>query len=458
MINITEENIRILTSNPSTLANGKKLVSKKEYLDLGKDKDNTVIFGKCKGSGKNPYSVSVDFSQENPVFRCSCPSRQIPCKHAVGLMVAYNQGLTFETAEIPEDLAEKMKKYAEKKEKKEQKEQETEKKPKKTNSTAAVKKMKKQVEAFEMLKVFIHEITESGIGGIEARQNECKNISKQLGDAGLRYPQQLVNALSAAEGEYEATDILTKLYSLTVRCEKMLGEKIEAKNAEPENSMLNQYLGTPWKTEQLEEIGRVRENTDLVQLSFDIHENRNSGNLEETGYWVELSTGEIMRTLNIRPLNRLKYVQADDSIFSKIHASKLYIYPAEVAGRIKYVSDKSSKIEREDIEKIRSYAYAKLADVMKQAKGYLKNTLSANSYPILLRFSQIGFCEGKVLLEDCAGERIQLDYDNKALLDMMPAEILKDNVIFGELLCGENQIMLKPHSILIPDRIIRLVY
>ena len=201
MINITEENIRILTSNPSTLANGKKLVSKKEYLDLGKDKDNTVIFGKCKGSGKNPYSVSVDFSQENPVFRCSCPSRQIPCKHAVGLMVAYNQGLTFETAEIPEDLAEKMKKYAERKEKKEQKEQETEKKPKKTNSTVAVKKMKKQVEAFEMLKVFIHEITESGIGGIEARQNECKNISKQLGDAGLRYPQQLVNALSAAEEE-----------------------------------------------------------------------------------------------------------------------------------------------------------------------------------------------------------------------------------------------------------------
>ena len=41
---------------------------------------------------------------------------------------------------------------------------------------------------------------------------------------------------------------------------------------------------------------------------------------------------------------------------------------------------------------------------------------------------------------------------------MMPAKILKDNVIFGELLCGENQIMLKPHSILIPDRIIRLVY
>ena len=136
----------------------------------------------------------------------------------------------------------------------------------------------------------------------------------------------------------------------------------------------------------------------------------------------------------------------------------MYIYPAEVAGRIKYVSDKSSKIEREDIEEIRSYAYAKLADVMKQAKGYLKNTLSANSYPILLRFSQIGFCEGKVLLEDCAGEKIQLDYNNTALLDMMPAEILKDNVIFGELLCGENQIMLKPHSILIPDRIIRLVY
>lgn len=456
MINITEENIRLLASNPSTLANGKKLVSKKEYLDLGKDKDNTVIFGKCKGSGKNPYNVSVDFSQENPIFRCSCPSRQIPCKHAVGLMWAYNQGMTFETTEIPEDLAEKMKKYADRKEKKEQKD--TEKKPKKTNSTAAIKKMKKQIEAFETLKVFIREITESGIGGIEARQNECNTISKQLGDVGLRYPQQLVNALSLATGEYEATDILTKLYSLTVKCEKMLNEKIETKNAELENSMLNQYLGVPWTTEQLEKIGNVRENTDLVQLSFEVYENKSSNNLEETGYWVELSTGEIMKTINIRPLSKLKYVPADDSIFSKIHASKVYLYPAEMTRRIKYVSDESSQIEKKDIETIRSYALAKLADVMKQAKGYLKNTLSSNSYPIFLKFSQIGSCDDKMLLEDCAGEKIQLKYENRNLFDVLPAEILKDNVIFGELICNENQIMLKPHSIIISDRIIRLMY
>ena len=47
--------------------------------------DDRAAWGLCKGSGKKPYEVQVDF--EGPAFGCSCPSRKFPCKHALALML-----------------------------------------------------------------------------------------------------------------------------------------------------------------------------------------------------------------------------------------------------------------------------------------------------------------------------------------------------------------------------------
>lgn len=65
---------------------------------------------------QDSYECSVDFIvPDNPVFRCSCPSRQFPCKHALGLLYAKAEGQTFSPAPVPEDIASKREK-AEKRE------------------------------------------------------------------------------------------------------------------------------------------------------------------------------------------------------------------------------------------------------------------------------------------------------------------------------------------------------
>ncbi|MEV6492264.1 SWIM zinc finger family protein, partial [Actinoplanes sp. NPDC051633] len=46
-----------------------------------------VLWGLCKGSGKNPYQVAVDLN--GPAYKCSCPSRKFPCKHALGLLFVW---------------------------------------------------------------------------------------------------------------------------------------------------------------------------------------------------------------------------------------------------------------------------------------------------------------------------------------------------------------------------------
>src|SRR5262245_42026031 len=46
-----------------------------------------ALWGWCQGSGAKPYQTIVDLSE--PAFRCSCPSRKFPCKHALGLMLLW---------------------------------------------------------------------------------------------------------------------------------------------------------------------------------------------------------------------------------------------------------------------------------------------------------------------------------------------------------------------------------
>ena len=114
---ITRELVRSAAPNPAAVSNAEKICSRGEFLNLQKTEDETLIFGECQGSGKNPYSTSADFSGAEPVFRCSCPSRQFPCKHALALMLEWLSGKPFQTADIPADIAAKREKAAKRAEK-----------------------------------------------------------------------------------------------------------------------------------------------------------------------------------------------------------------------------------------------------------------------------------------------------------------------------------------------------
>ena len=107
-VKITKEYAASVATNSSAMKNGEDLVKKGAFSALCTDKEQRFISGECTGSGKLPYVCSVDFVDENsPVFRCSCPSRQIPCKHVLGLMLLYAEGRTFDITEVPPDIVEK---------------------------------------------------------------------------------------------------------------------------------------------------------------------------------------------------------------------------------------------------------------------------------------------------------------------------------------------------------------
>ncbi len=82
------QRVTSLAPDAKVAAAGLKLAKTGTWSDVGYHE--SLLWGQCKGSGKNPYQVCADLAAS--AFRCSCPSRKFPCKHAVGLLHLWCDG------------------------------------------------------------------------------------------------------------------------------------------------------------------------------------------------------------------------------------------------------------------------------------------------------------------------------------------------------------------------------
>jgi hypothetical protein len=84
----TEAQVVKVAPDDASLAAARKLSRAESWSETGST--DILVWGKCQGSGKAPYQVSVDLTE--PAFRCSCPSRKFPCKHALALLLLWVAG------------------------------------------------------------------------------------------------------------------------------------------------------------------------------------------------------------------------------------------------------------------------------------------------------------------------------------------------------------------------------
>lgn len=86
----TREDVEGVAPDAASWKAGAKLSVATKWPVLGRS--DGVVWGHCQGSGKKPYMVSIDMRGEL-AYKCSCPSRKIPCKHAIGLLALGADGL-----------------------------------------------------------------------------------------------------------------------------------------------------------------------------------------------------------------------------------------------------------------------------------------------------------------------------------------------------------------------------
>lgn len=494
MKEISEQFISNLAPNTTAVSNGKKISTKGGFVKLFRSADDTFYMGQCKGSGKSDYITSADFVDDmSPVFRCSCPSRQFPCKHSLALLFEMAAKKEFEICEIPQDILDKRKRKETREAKKQEKEEAIKngtvtekdaasaKASAKKSKAAKTKKIKKQLEGLKLTEDMVHSLLQTGLGTIGGNSIKTyTDLAKQLGDYYLSGPQTYVQQLIAEieafkkdgnEKHYrKAVTVLVKLRALIKKSETYLNAKLESDDPNGDDNILYEELGGIWKLEELNAIGLKKESATLVQLSFEVIYDEARKEYVDTGWWIDLENGEISVTRNYRPINRLKYMKEGDTISETTYVPVVSYYPGELNRRIRWDEKCVSfhKTEEKELAQIRGYAEKSFPDTIKKVKNQIKNTLADHYVVLLFAYQTIGKIEGTPVIEDASGNRLVLadmelrDHEGtlKRLFLLPEEELFQNQVLLGAFFYDEEKrrICVQPYSIVTEDRIIRLLY
>ncbi len=475
MRKITEQTIAVLAPNANAVNNGRKISQKGGFVKLFRSEDDTFYMGECSGSGKSNYITSADFvEEENPVFRCSCPSRQFPCKHSLALLFEMNAEKEFTLCEIPEDILTKRQKKEARAAKSAVQKQAG--KPK-VNKAARTKKIKKQLKGLKLTEEIMNHLLYAGLGTMGGSSIKTyRDLGKQLGDYYLAGPQLYVNRLILEmeafqkDGEnrhyHEAIHTLVQLRACVKKAEVYLTEKLEKEEIGDDDNVLFEELGGVWKLDQLQALGLKKENACLLQLSFQVVYDQARKEFIDIGWWADVETGEVSVTRNYRPIKAVKYVKQDDTVFDAVSVPILTYYPGEKNRRIRWEGATFSPIKREHLAGIRKNAQTILPATVKMVKNQVKNVLSDNFVVLLFAFEQIGGVQDSYVMKDQEGNTILLkdipgmEGTVHRLSMLMEPSLLEGQVLLGAFFYQEetHRICVQPYSIVTDEKVVRLLY
>jgi len=479
LIEITSSYVDSLASNAAAIKNAQGLVKKRSFVQLHQSEDGTLLFAECKGSGSSNYQCSADFIQpDKPILRCSCPSRQLPCKHALGLLYAYIGGEAFTASEVPEDIVVKREKAEKREEKKSQQASEgAEPKPKKVNKTALKKKIQSQLEGLDVLEKLLRSLVRNGLGTIDKKViKTMQEHVKQMGNYYLTGAQtelrRLTLLLSEAEDREQVyTDVVEQLAIMQAFIKK--GRTyLTSKLADPalaldHESTIEEWLGHAWQLTDLKEYGLMKEQAELIQLAFVSYDDSARQEFVDEGYWLERDSGEIHRTIQYRPYKAAKLMREEDSFFDAVSVPSLYQYPGDMNRRVRWEEMVARPLDPNQVADLSKYAEKSYTDVIKKVKNQLKNPLSHDHPVVLLHIAEVMQSnQDEFIIADETGQHLVLrdqvseGHRTLPLLSHLSASQLEDvsMLVRFEHNMDTGRLTAMPLTILKDAEMIRLLY
>lgn len=179
----TTDRVMALAPDASSVKGGQSQAKPKKWVSSGRN--GSALWGEVQGSGKKPYQVRVDL--EEPAFKCTCPSRKFPCKHALGLLVilAEQADLIPEVDEPPQWVAEWFQSRQQRAEKREQRAQERVRKP--VDADAQKKRQSKRAlnvaAGVDELDRFLVDLMREGLASARSDGGGCGRVAARMVDA-----------------------------------------------------------------------------------------------------------------------------------------------------------------------------------------------------------------------------------------------------------------------------------
>ncbi|GAA5041740.1 SWIM zinc finger family protein [Nocardia callitridis] len=92
----SEDQVTALAPDIASVSAARKITSR--WRETGQH--GSALWGLHQRGGPSPYQTIVDL--DGPAYKCSCPSRKFPCKHALSLLLVWSSGQIQQVAETPD--------------------------------------------------------------------------------------------------------------------------------------------------------------------------------------------------------------------------------------------------------------------------------------------------------------------------------------------------------------------
>lgn len=448
-VDLDEAYIDSVAPNRATMQRGRELLAKGALSGLRQSPDGAVLFASCGSSGRRSYNTRVDFSVPGaPTWRCSCSSRQRPCKHGLGLMYAYAQGQRFTEAEPPKALKRTQTKATKKKT--------TKRKLTKRRRAATERKIKAQLAGLELLRGLVEGALQAGLAsfGPEAAQQlsaQADRLGAKHHLPGARLGLRRFIGCFFTDNNLERGELdagrrarmvtpaiaqLSALYALTDQGPAVLNARLTHPELSPDpTTPVTPWLEQVWELAALAEAGLTEAGVELMQLAFWSWADGARQSEVDLGVWLDLGSGAVHYTEQLRP--PYSHLRPHDTEFSVLQIPTLYLLPGQLNHQVRW--EQATPREPTEVDFARAASKAQpVAPALRAARDQLKAPLADPHPYALISFAMLGRVGEVLVMQDAAGDRLRLVEDAHSplpevlpLLDRVPPQFTRDGALLG---------------------------
>lgn len=259
----TTEKVLALSPDASSSKSGQQLANAQKWGALGHSE--VALWGECQGSGKSPYRTQIDLTE--PAFRCSCPSRKFPCKHALGLFLIFaGQSGAIPESEPPDWVREWLEKRSQTSQKKQESKAEKPIDPVAQAKRIAQREAKVTAGLAEM-RLFLRDVVRQGLATVQTQPySYWDRAAARLVDAQAPVLAKRIRSMASIphSGQGWADRLLTELGKL-----HLLVEGYQRRDKLPETLQAELRSQIGWTLKQDELLGIAEQSDGTVEVCED---------------------------------------------------------------------------------------------------------------------------------------------------------------------------------------------
>lgn len=260
---------------------------------------------------------------------------------------------------------------------------------------------------------------EAGQWSEPTRLEKLERQAKQLSGAYLPGAMYLVRRLvilgrqgmPEEERAARAADLIGQLWATVQKGRSYLDGKFAGDEDQAEaDAVMEEVLGKAWQLTELREKGYTKADLSLLELAFERVDDHARQQRVETSYLVELNDGAVYQAVSYRPFKGMNQIPEQPSYALPLKVSEAAVYPGFLNRRIRWErgAEQTEKFTPDHLRRAYAAARGNLKTALDAFRQQLKYPLAPREAVLLLRCERLGRVEGRVVLEDAAGNRLEV--------------------------------------------------